>query len=103
MIGQRERLTESEDCDDGGFLVPNRTIDLVYRSLMSQLGKLEPHQVRSVMDVYGQYGTYLDKLQVVGSPHRSGAYTDVSNQYRSVVAAHCGYVVDKADAALKDL
>ncbi|WP_299130191.1 hypothetical protein [uncultured Amaricoccus sp.] len=103
VTGQRERLQEMTDQENGGFLVPSRSIDVVYRSLIPQLGRLEANQVEAVMDVYGQYGTYLDKLQVVGLPHRSGQYTEISNQWRSVVAAHCEYVTDKADSALRVL
>jgi len=100
MSNQAKALKEVSDSEDGGFLVPSRTIDTVYKSLIPQLGKLNPHQVQAVMDVYGQYGTYLDKLQIVGAPHQSGHYTFVPNEWRSVVAAHCGYVIEKAGAAL---
>jgi hypothetical protein len=103
MSNQGERLGELEDQEEGGFLVPSRTIDVVYRSLIPQLGKLEPQQVEAVMGVYGQYGIYLDKLQLVGSPHQSGRYTVVPNEWRSVIAAHCGYVIEKAETAIRAL
>lgn len=101
MSNQREYLQETEDGDEGSFLVPSRRIDVVFHALVPQLGALEPLQVEAVMNVYGQYAVYLEKLQIISSSHLYGQYMLVSNQWRSVVAAHCGYVIDKADNALK--
>ena len=103
MTSQREGLKELDDIEEGGFLVPARQFDVVYRSLIPQLGKLDPQQVEAVINVYGQYGVYLDKLQLIGSPHLSRTYTQVANEWRSVLTAHCVYVSEKAEAALRVL
>jgi hypothetical protein len=78
-------------------------MDAIYTAMIGKIGTMDPWKIDAVSKTYAQYYIYLDKLVLLARPDPSGSYLQVSNQFRSVVIAHCEHVIAKAEAALAKL